>query len=107
MFAYSPEVQTRAMLYILVFALATALPFRFNVFILLPIIQFGWTLAFAFGMATASSGTSIAIKLALFAVVVQFGYMAGIALKWALRAKALNRRPYWSEKVSVTTDGTF
>jgi hypothetical protein len=95
------------MLYILIFALATALPFRFNVFILLPIILFGWTLACAFGMMTASSGASIAIQLVLFAVVVEFGYMVGIVLIWALRAKALKRRPHWSEKASVTPDGTF
>ena len=107
MFAYSSEVPTGTMLYILIFALATALPFRFNVYILLPIILFGWTLACAFGMVTASSGASIAIKLLLFAVVVQIGYMVGIVLKWAQRARALNRRPYWSEKASVTPDGTF
>jgi hypothetical protein len=83
---------------------ATMLAFRFNVIILLPAILFGWMVAFVYGLVTASSGASIAFQMALVAVALQVGYVAGIVLKWAVLA---SRRRHESGKPAMVSDGTF
>jgi len=83
---------------------ATMLAFRFNVIILLPAILFGWMVAFVHGLVTASSGASIAFQMALVAVALQVGYVAGIVLKWAVLA---SRRRHESGKPAMVSDGTF
>jgi hypothetical protein len=80
------------------------LAFRFNVFILLPAILFGWMVALVNGVVTASSGTSIAFQMALVAVTLQLGYVAGIVLKWAVLA---GQRRQASGKPAMVPDGTF
>ena len=77
---------------------------RFNVIILLPAILLGWMVALVNGVVTASSGASIALQMALVAVVLQLGYMAGIVLKWAMLA---SRRHHESSKSAMVPDGTF
>jgi hypothetical protein len=83
---------------------ATMLAFRFNVIILLPAILFGWMVAFVHGLVTASPGASIAFQMALVAVALQVGYVAGIVLKWAVLA---SRRRHESSKPAMVSDGTF
>ena len=80
------------------------LAFRFNVFILLPAILFGWMLVLVSGVMSASAGASIAFHMVLVAIVLQVGYFAGILLKWALLASG---RRSWSDKRRVVPDGTF
>ena len=80
------------------------LAFRFNVIILLPAILFGWMVALVNGVATASSGASIALQMALVAVVLQLGYVAGIVLKWAMLA---SRHHDESGKSAMVPDGSF
>lgn len=77
------------------------LAFRFNVIILLPAIPCGWMVTLVIGVVTASSGASIAFQMALVAVALQLGYVAGAVLKCAVLA---NRR---SGKPAMVPDGTF
>jgi hypothetical protein len=90
------------MLIILGFLGATVLAFRFNVFILLPIILFGWMLVFVDGLVIGSSGAAIALHMVLLAFALQIGYLAGILLKWALLAM---RGRGWSDSPAVVPDG--
>jgi hypothetical protein len=83
---------------------ATLVAFRFNVIILLPAILFGWMVALVNGVVTASSGGSIAFQMALVAVALQLGYMAGFVLKWAMLA---SRHRHGSGKSAMLPDGTF
>jgi uncharacterized membrane protein YhaH (DUF805 family) len=83
---------------------ATLLAFRFNVIILLPAILLGWMVALVNGVVTASPDASIAYQMALVAVALQLGYMAGIVLKWAMLA---SRRHHESGKSALVPDGTF
>jgi hypothetical protein len=84
--------------------LATVLSFRFNMFILLPAILLGWMLVLVSGIVHGGSGAAIALQLVLVAIVLQFGYLAGIILKWALLA---GWRRNWSDKPAALPDGTF
>ena len=81
---------------------AILLAFRFNVFILLPAILFGWMVALVNGVVTASPGASIAFQMALVAVALQLGYVAGIIIKWAVLASR-----HESGKPAMVPDGTF
>lgn len=92
------------MLTILTFLGGIVLALRFNVLILLPTILFGWMLMLVGGVVAGSSGSSIALRMALVTIVLQVGYLAGIVLKWAWLA---SRRRSWSEKPAVVSDGTF
>lgn len=92
------------MLTILAFLGGTVLAFRFNVLILLPTILFGWMLVLVGGVVAGSSGSSIALMMALVTIVLQVGYLAGIVLKWAWLA---SWRRGWSGKPAVAPDGTF
>jgi hypothetical protein len=83
---------------------ATMLAFRFNVIILLPAILFGWMVALVNGVVTGSSDASIAFQMALVAVALQLGYVAGIVLQWAVLA---SRRRRESGKPAMVSDGTF
>lgn len=82
----------------------TALAFRFNVIVLLPVILFGWMVALVSGAATASSGASIMFQMVLVAVALQLGYVAGIVLKWAVLA-SMGRHE--SVKHAMVHDSTF
>jgi hypothetical protein len=95
------------MLTILGFLGATMLPFRFNVFILMPAILFGWLLVLVSGLLTASSGSAIAFNMVLVAILLQFGYVAGIVLRWALLQSGLHRQRNWSDTPTVAPDDTF
>jgi len=79
------------------------LAFRFNVIVLLPAILLGWMVALVDGVVTASSGASTALQMALVAVALQFGYMAGIVVKCAM----LSSRHRRSSKPVMVPDGTF
>lgn len=83
---------------------AIVLAFRFNVFILLPATLFGWVVALVNGLVTASTIGSIAFEMALVAIALQFGYVAGIVLKWAVLA---GRRRHETAKPAMVPDGTF
>ena len=80
------------------------LAFRFNVIILLPAILFGWLAVLADGLVNANSGASIAFHMALIAVALQFGYMAGIGLKWAVLVSRHRRE---SGKPAMVPEATF
>jgi hypothetical protein len=56
------------------------------------------------GVVTATPGASIAFQMALVAVVLQLGYVAGIVVKWALLA---SQRRHGSGKPAMVSDGTF
>jgi hypothetical protein len=92
------------MLTILAFLGGTLLAFRFNVLILLPTIPFGWMLVLVGGVVAGSSGSSIALRMALVTIVLQVGYMAGIVLIWAW---LVSWHRSWSEKPAVVPNGTF
>ena len=83
---------------------AILLAFRFNVIILLPAILFGWMVALVNGVVTASPGASIAFQMALVAVALQLGYVAGIIIKWAVLA---SRHRHESGTPAMVPDGTF
>jgi hypothetical protein len=80
------------------------LAFRFNVIVLLPVILFGWMVALVNGVVTTSSGASIMFQMALVAVALQLGYVAGIVLKWAVLVSGGRRE---SAKPAMVSDGTF
>lgn len=92
------------MLSILGFLGGTVLAWRFPVFVLFPAILFGWMLVLVSGLLTASPGASIAVHMVFVAIALQFGYLAGIILKWALLA---SWRHGWSTKPTMMPDGTF
>jgi hypothetical protein len=92
------------MLIITAFLGGTVLAFSFSVIILLPAILLAWVIVLADGLLTASSGMSIALQMVLVAVVLQFGYVAAIAVKWAVLA---GRRRYKSGRFAMVPDGTF
>src|SRR5579862_7620115 len=104
MLVQPPRLRAKIMLATLGSLGATMLAFRFNVIILLPAILFGWVVALVNGVVTASPGASIALQMALVAVALQVGYVAGIVLKWAVLA---SRRRHESGKPAMVPDGTF
>ena len=80
------------------------LAFRFSVFILLPTMLLTWMLVLAIDTVIGSSGESIAIHMASATIVLQFGYLAGILVQWALLA---NRRHAWVENTTIAPEATF
>jgi hypothetical protein len=101
MLAHSLELRTKIMLTIFGFLAATVMAFRFNVFILLPTILFGWMLMLVGGVVTASPGASIAFEMALLAIAIQAGYLAGFIFKWSL---LVSRRGSWSVAPAVAAE---
>src|ERR1700692_3151683 len=104
MLTQPPGLRAKIMLTILGFLGAIVLAFRFNVVILLPAILVGWMLALTSGVMNASSGASIAFQMALVAVALQLGYVAGIVLKWA---DLVSRHHGDSGKPAMLSDRTF
>ena len=92
------------MLTILGFLGGAALAFRFNVMILLPATLFGWSAVLVNGVVSLNSGASIAFHMALIAVALQVGFMAGIVLIWSMLA---SRRRHESGQAAMVPDGTF
>ena len=82
----------------------TVLAWRFNVFVLFPAILFGWMVVLVSGLLTASPGASIAVHMVFVAIALQFGYLAGIILKWALLASWHHS---WFTKRTIMPHGTF
>jgi hypothetical protein len=110
MLAHSTGLQAKIMLTIFCFLGAIVLAFRFNVLMLVPTMLLAWMFVLAVGMVTASSGSSILLKMVLVAVALQIGYLAGFVFKWGLLA---SRRGIWSGKkvakarASAAPDGAF
>jgi hypothetical protein len=98
------RLRAKMMLAILGSVGGMVLAFRFNVVILLPAILFGWMAALVSGVVNASSGASIAFHMALIAVALQFGYMAGIVLQWAVLVSRHRRE---SGKSATVPEATF
>jgi hypothetical protein len=92
------------MLAILAFLSAMGLALRFNVVILVPAMLVGWILTLVGGFITAGPGGSNALQLALVALSLQLGYLAGIVSQWTLLAGGRRAR---SERSSMVPDGTF
>jgi hypothetical protein len=102
--SHSSELRIKMMLTIFGFLTGTVMAFRFNVFILVPTILFGWGLVLVGGLITSSSVASIALQVVVVALALQIGYLAGFVFKWAL---LVSRRRNWSDKPVVVSDGTF
>ena len=92
------------MLTIFGFLAGMVMAFRFNVFILVPTILFGWGLVLVGGLITSSPIASIALTVVLVTLTLQIGYLAGFVFKWAL---LVSRRRNWSDKPVIVSDGRF
>jgi hypothetical protein len=83
------------------------LGFRFKVLILAPVIALGWAFAVGAGLLSDASWTAIALTMALIAIAVQSGYVAGIVLRRLLVAARFGRRRAWPQKRNAVPDSAY